>query len=246
MFERLHALVADRRVVPVMPMHLAAITPVSEPPAAIAARDRTSAWTAYIQYVDSDGVESRRRFTCNSINGFGAASHITGFCHERQAMRTLRVDRIEELVCLETGEVMDPIPHFAWLRETGALNVKDKALTEMCRIFVFLSQCDGDYHPLEKAAIEDAIGRYAARFGASDQCAEQAIIGCKKLKPDGVDLIESIQKFAKAKNGAKLCRFVLDSGAAIIGADGRHTDEELAWALELSTALKSICDRQAR
>lgn len=242
--ERLSELVADRRVIPSLPPERTASVTIAELPGQVAARDHASAWTAFMHYVDSGGIETRRRFTCQSIHGFAGAQQINGYCHERAALRTLRIDRIRELVCAETGEVLDPAQHFEWLRETGALNVKDKALTELCRVMVFLAECDGDYHPLERDALHSGIERYALRFGATDRCVEEAIKGCRRLKPDGDDLVASIAKFAKAENGARLCRFVLDSGAAIIDADGRHSREETEWALEMSSALKAICDRR--
>lgn len=246
MFERLSTMVADRRVTPTLPPGRTAWTPTSEELAKAAPRDGSASWSAYISYVDASGARSERRFTCHSIGGFAGAEQVTGYCHERAAPRTFRIDRIAEMACAETGELLDPIEHFAMLRENGALRVKDKALIELSRVLVFLAECDGTYHPLEREAVHTGIERFGVRFGANDACVEEAIKGCRRLKPDGEDLVSALRLFAAAPEGARLCRFVLDAGAAIIDADGRHSPEELGWAAELSNSLKAVCDGRAR
>lgn len=168
---------------------------------------------------------------------------MTSWCHERGALRTFRIDRIRDLVCVETGEVLDPERHFEDLRLRGALSVDDKALTELARILVFLARCDGEYHPLEELALTSYFERYALRFGGSDRDVEAALGNCGRLAPDGADLIAALKKFESAPNGARLCRFVLDCGAGIIDADGRHAPEEINWAVEMSAALKQVVDR---
>lgn len=230
------------RVVPGLPTGRSPVLPRFDPASLDAPRDDASSWTAYLSYVDTNGEASERRFTCYAIVGFEGATHVTGFCHEREAPRTFRVDRIQELACAETGEMFDPVRHFDDLRSMGALRCEDKVLTDVARIMVFLARCDGEYHPLEAHGIAEHINRYCVRFNATAVMADDVIAECRRLAPDSVDMSKAIRKIAKSPGGARVARFVLDAGAAIIDADGRHDAEETRWAVELSTTLKAISD----
>lgn len=244
-FEDLSRAVSKKFVTPSIPVGRVPFVPEEEDEGiAKVERDHSSSWSAFIIYTDARSADSMRRITCKRVSGFGKAETITSWCHERGAYRTFRVDRIRELVCAESGEVLDPGSHFEslWLR--GALNVDDKALAELARVLVFLARCDGQYHPLEQSALTDCFTRYALRFGGCDRDIENALDGCGRLAPDGGDLLTALGKFAQASNGPKLSHFVLECGAGMIDADGRHAPEEISWALELSAALKRIADRR--
>lgn len=247
MFERgletLTTMLGDRRVTPAVPAGRTAAVTIAEATPAPAARDASSSWSAFIVYVDASGAQSQRRFTCQQISGFAGATHIYGFCHERGALRQLRVDRIAELVCVETGEILHPAEHFAMLRSTGALGVADPVLTDVTRILTFLARCDGDYHPVERAAIEDHVGRYCVRFDGTDRLAEDALRNCGRLAPDAGDVVSALKRLGKRKDGAQLARFLLACGAEVIDADGRHAPQETAWAIEMSEALKKVATR---
>jgi tellurite resistance protein len=52
-------------------------------------------------------------------------------------------------------------------------------------------------------------------------------------------LLSAVRRIAKAPGEGRVARFVLDCGADIIDADGRHSPEEIQWAVELSGALKA-------
>lgn len=236
----------DLRVTPPLPVGRRPTVARFEPAADIVERDESASWTAYLSYVDAGGEPSERRFTCHAIVGFEGATHITGFCHERSAPRTFRVDRIRELACAETGEVFDPTSHFDLLRQTGALRCEDKVLTDVARLLVFLARCDGEYHPLEEQGLAEQFQRYCLRFNGTECMAETALSECRRLAPDSIDMVRVIGKIAKSPGGARVARFVLDAGAAIIDADGRHAAQETQWAVEMSEALKIVCDGRVR
>ncbi|MFU3873534.1 WYL domain-containing protein [Pseudomonas aeruginosa] len=62
-------------------------------------------------YEDSDGDISYRTVTVHSAN----ATYLKGECHDRQAERTFRLDRIiGDLTDCETGEIMSPQ---SWARQ---------------------------------------------------------------------------------------------------------------------------------
>lgn len=242
MLTALKQALGGRRVTPAVPPGRKPAVRSDEPLEREPTRDPISAWSAFLRYVDTKGDESERRFTCNSIHGFGEATLIKGWCHERRAFRSFRIDRIVELVCAESGEVLEPVPHFELLRMTGALKVHDPVLTDVARLLVFLARCDGRYHPLERSALERHIGSYCVRFNGTDRLAEDAVAGCKRLAPDSGDMLTALRRLAKVAAGPRVCRFVLDCGADIIDADGRHAPEEVEWAVEMSAALKSVAE----
>ncbi|WP_422058638.1 hypothetical protein [Sphingomonas sp.] len=195
--------------------------------------------------MDASGEASERRITCKRLSGhYGAADIVHAYCHERQQPRNFRVDHITELVCVETGEVLEAAPHFALLASTGALTVEDKALTNLARLLCFLARCDGEYHPLEADALREQIERYARYFGGNDRTIEAALEQCGRLAPDGSDVVKALRGFTRMPEGPRICRYVLDAGAAIIDADRRHAAEEVQWAVEISDALKQVAGRR--
>lgn len=245
-FGRMRQSLGGRRVAPVSAAPYAPSTHEGEDDAREWRRSAGSAWTALLKYRDVKGQVSERMVTCQHVKGFGGLTNVMAFCHERQALREFRIDRMIELACAMTGEVFDPQERFEQLQREGAIGVEDKALTELARVMVFMARCDGAYHPLEQAALEHQIERYVLRFGGDDRMIEKAIAGCGEIAPDSEDLIRGVKRFSRAANGAQLCRFVLDAGGAIVDSDGRHAPEEVRWAIEISSALKGICDRAER
>ena len=242
-FADLGGLVGERRVTPSIPTGHRVFTDPAEVPDAQVQRDASSAWAALIVYENAKGKRSSRRISCQAIKGFASAETVISFCHERRMVRSFRIDRIIELICAETGEVLDPVSHFDHLRLTGALSIKDDALLEVVRVLAFLARCDGEYHPLESTALEDTLMRYAVRFGGTDASIEAALKGARRLAPDGDDLIKALERFSASPLGPKLSRFILDAGADLIAADGRLDSEEARWAVEMSNLLKEMAVR---
>jgi hypothetical protein len=59
-----------------------------------------------IEYVDANGIRSRRRVTLQSLCGNGGKVIVNAVCHERRALRTFRADRVTAVI-LSTGEIVD-------------------------------------------------------------------------------------------------------------------------------------------
>ncbi len=233
----------SRRVTPpIPPKQIVSIVDEEPELATPVERNDASAWSAFIAYANAKGEASQRRITLHRIEGTGAATHLYAYCHERQQDRSFRVDRIQQLACCETGEVLDPALHFEMLRTTGAARCKDKLLTDVVRVGSFLARCDGDYHPLEREAINTMIERYCLNFGGSDRLCRDTGEDAKRLAPDGIDMVKALGRIAKAPQGSQIARFMLHHGAEVIEADGRINTEEFEWAVEMSNALKAIAD----
>ncbi|MGE5563141.1 MAG: WYL domain-containing protein [Bacillota bacterium] len=201
--------------------------------------DTSASAAIQIVYVDAAGRESERRVSCRQILARGWPEAVFGYCHERKAVREFRIDRIRELYDLSTGEQRDPGPYFDALLNCGALGRKDEVLCDFARLLVFMARCDGEYHPLEEAALQDALGRYLRHYGGDDEDLEDLIERCDGIAPEGVNVIHSVATLVRCPERKTLARIILDSTGSMIDADGRHAPEEVAWALELSDALKT-------
>lgn len=84
------------------------------------------------------------------------------------------------------------------------------------------------------------IASYCRRFHGTDQLANDAIAGCSQLAPDSRDMVTALKRLARAPDRGGAARLVLNCGAAIIDADGRHAPEEVRWAVEISNTLNAM------
>lgn len=207
------------------------------------ARDQSSSWAGYIRYVDTKGDLSERRIVCRSIEGYGRAETVLGWCCERRAPRRFRVDRMQELVCLETGEVLDPFGHFEQLRLFGALKVTDKSLADFGRVLAFMARCDGEVHPLESESIGGALERYVVRFGGDDRMLETAVTGLHQIAPDGDDFTASLGRLEQHPEARQLGRLLLDCVGKVIDADGRLHSREIEWVEVVEETLQAMATR---
>lgn len=230
-------------VEPPRPEWATARTPEVEETISLVQRDGASSWAGFIRYVDSGGEVSERRIVCRGIHGYGRAEQVAAICCEKRAHRSFRIDRIQELICLETGEVLDPAMHFEQLRLHGALKVTDKALTDFGRVLVFMAKCDGAVHPLEIEAVHDALGRYVLRIGGDDRTLEAAVKNVGKIAPDGDDLVEALQRLSRHQDARQVARLVLDGIGSISMADGHLDAAELAWSDVVETYLRKVAGR---
>ena len=240
---QLRAALRGKRVLPTEPPGRASLVAEADIPEPVTSNDADDAatWTAHIRYQDAAGAVSERMITIRSISGsLGEPEIINAVCHVRNRLRAFRIDRIQEMACIVTGEIIDPRENCMILQRLGALKVEDKALTHLMKLLVFMAKCDGHFHGMERAVFEDVLGRYALRFGGNDETLAVALVEAERLAPDADDLMRSLRAFERMPQREKICRFALDSTAAIIDADGRHAPEEIQWALEVSSALKQL------
>lgn len=228
------------RVTPPVPQGRVTFVPVDDIPAVrVRTRDETSSWACEIVYVDDKDQRSERQITCRRLNGYGGITHVDAHCHVRDRPRSFRIDRIVEMIDLSTGELLDPVSHFARLGVTGVLAVEDKGFTAFVQIATFMAKCDGDYHPLEEEALEAAITAYCLRFDGNDAMIEEALARLPSIAPDGADVAKAVKRLKGSAIGARASRLILDHCSQIMNADGHHHQREVAWAVELGTALKA-------
>ncbi|MBX9661908.1 hypothetical protein [Novosphingobium sp.] len=236
--DRLAAAVAGKAVPVPMPAWVQPSVPDVEEIIAAKERDASSSYAGFIRYTDADGVMTARRIVCRSITGYGRPETVTAWCCERKAMRSFKIERISELVCLETGEVLDPAGHFDQLWMHGALKVADKALNDFGRVLAFMARCDGSVHPLEADSIEHSLERYIVRFGGDDRMLGSALANIGKIAPDGDDLVISLGRLVRHAEARKLARLLLDCVGEVTAADGRYAPSEIEWAEVVTEGLK--------
>ena len=206
-------------------------------------RDASSSWAGFIRYTDAKGITSARRIICRRIEGYGAAEAIGAYCCERNAPRLFKLDRISELVCIDTGEVLDPVHHFDQLRLHGALTIVDKSLNDFARAMVFMARCDGSVHPLETESVDHAIERYIVRFGGDDRMFEQAQRNAGRIAPDGEDFVASLARLGRHPEARQLGRLMSDCLTNITLADGNLHADEIEWSTLAGEALHQMAGR---
>jgi hypothetical protein len=114
---------------------------------------------AHISYVDATGTESDRLVTIRRItDGRDNQKMLQAFCHMRSELRSFRVDRIETLVDVNTGEVFDDAASIEqWLTKRSPTDLAP-ALNGLT-VLAFIAAAD-DHTSDEEIAI---MARFASR-----------------------------------------------------------------------------------
>lgn len=205
-------------------------------------RDDASSWTIFIEYVDSGGYESERRITVLRFeNRVGGAPAIAALCHECGDHRLFRLDRIQSVMDLQTGEVHDATVYMETLRREGLPSV-NRGMHSFCRVLAFIARCDGSFHSSEHEAIETALTSYAIRFGGETDDIAVTMTAIKNMTPDTRDLNNALIALLRSPRevrgsvAALLRRCIGD----VIDADGVHALEEVEWAMALCACLAII------
>lgn len=201
-----------------------------------------------LTYRGSKGDPSVRLVTCQRLDQAGGQLYLWAYCHTRSAIRQFRADRIVELADADSGEVFgEPVSYLTQFRVDRSqrskpgwgLGVRQRAdFTALLNVLAFMARCDLDYHPLERASLEDIASRYWIRFDAPGDPDIDAILShADRLAPDAETFYVSLLRCAEQP---RLIEFVRNAAATMIDADGRHSSEELYWATELVDYLNGL------
>jgi len=178
-----------------------------------------------LYYRDANGVASRRIVVCNTIDP-SPPGYINGFCQLRNDDRTFRIDRIEALVDVETGEFIDGraigrffAPYFDRAdTELAARNMRllQRRVGPSVRVLAFLALADGKWHPLEKRIAveyamdeasymvpdavfeEEEIERWVGNLRPTRAQAEKAAVEISKSPERFPDLADAMMDLIKA------------------------------------------------
>lgn len=230
LLEQLGTILGGRQVVPPVPEGRVVVLPVAdreEPAEAADDRGEPPALALFISYVDAAGAASQRRITVRQLIGTPPET-VLAFCHERRAPRHFRIDRISEAIDPVTGEVLAGDAIVAALSGAG-FEAVDPAMRRAVNVLVFLMRCDGHEHPAEWEAVDQALASFILRFGGDDADHERLMRMARQVAPNAEDFLIGLRSFASSNAAPQLAQWLQRSVAAVVDADGRHTEEEFAW-----------------
>ena len=197
-----------------------------------------------ISYCDAKGRVAARRITCRNLVSAKGLTYLDAHCHERNAPRRFRCDRIQEVIDIETGECFacdEFISEFRVEQSASAgltwgLPRKDYArFVNALRVLVFMSRCDSEWHPLEIEEIEGFIASYWMR---TEREGEPPMAGMlrriRRMSPMPEEFFMALMAVAEDRRLAQMVRNALRS---VIAADGRIAEEELYWGAKVDTYL---------
>lgn len=117
--------------------------------------------SARILYTDSEGNLTERTITLVSAGPWGDDAAITAFCHLRRNTRTFLASRIQQLVDLSTGEVVDSPREWALTRPLDFESDSHKAILRQAAsevvALVYVARADGRMMGAERKLIVDFL-----------------------------------------------------------------------------------------
>lgn len=195
-----------------------------------------------IEYVDSTGKSSTRRITVWSLStGVGGVPCLIARCHERQAQRTFRCDRIRCFVDYD-GEVFDDVPAFLsqnfgmslgmasrkdpnsekrWAQILGRVKHDAVLLSALARV-------DGQTLAVETDAATNHLAWFAEMDGIMLEDAEIVALHryLNRLRPTEQAIMRAIHETSTRER--RHIERMLMAAAAVIDADGMRHPREVA------------------
>lgn len=183
--------------------------------------------TVFIHYRASDGSVSQRAVTLKRVWREDGALYICGICHLRNRLRTFRVDRITELVCLATGEITDDAA--GWLGHHETVEIEQKALNatrgalrrchDELTVLAYIGRSDGFFDPDEIEVVVDHV----MMASHDDIDREEARRHIKRLSASCDDLEATVERIARSEDRWTALR---SSMRRLVDADRRLPIEE--------------------
>ena len=182
----------------------------------------------FMTYIDSRGQKSQRRITVKSLGQKSDNIVIKAFCHERNALRTFRTDRILETINVETGEIFDApndiLKSIGISEKTKSpLTVPDifKIYENSIIVMVFIARCDGHFHSAEINSIIDYLKTKGEISSNNVKTIKNKILN---MYPDEEGFFEAVDEleYNDMKELKKIGQWV----TRLINADGKVTKIE--------------------
>jgi uncharacterized tellurite resistance protein B-like protein len=191
-----------------------------------------------IEYVDSKGRASARRVTVWSIiAGAGGTPCLYAKCHERNAMRQFRVDRIRSCIDYD-GEIFEYVPHFlqenfgmsigastASLRDDRWIDILDAVRADAV-LLACVIRSDGSVHDAEIEAAFQHILWVAESAGRMLDELQQAALKryLARLRPTENALSSAMD--AIQDGSSRRVERLLKACVTVMNADGRRDPRE--------------------
>lgn len=199
-----------------------------------------------ILYRDAKGREASRRITCRRLELTKGVQYIYAFCHEREAYRSFRADRVLEVVDLETGECIacdeflseyDPNIVQESAKCWGLSVQRKNDLWAALKVLVFMSACDRERHDAETEEIEAFIDEYWEAVAAKGEPPVDDIMAAvERLRPDAESFILALQHCASK---AGLAPLLMEACGRVVDADGKLAGEEVHWSRSVEEYLQA-------
>lgn len=201
----------------------------------------------FVVYENSAGEGSRRAVTLAQVWADGGVVYFRGYCHLADAVRSFRADRVQELVCLATGEVTDrPVE---WLQAHALMGAADDRIAtqraiRQCKdelvLLALVGHSDGRLDPAEVEVAVDHV------MMACDDDIDRDLAASvlRKLRPYPDNLADVLSRVAR--NDARW-PVLARSMRRLILADGEiHPNEQVAWAEVQDLFARAVADRVSR
>jgi hypothetical protein len=208
-----------------------------------------------IEYQDARGDFSTRRITVWSIGlGVGDVPVLIANCHERNAQRTFRIDRIVSCIGFD-GEVHEDVP--AFISECFGMNPllaarraspEDQARWDEMRtairheavLLAALSHSDGLMHPNEIDVAVAHCERSAEKRGhyITEATLRSLVAYCRRLHPNRRDIERSLIRLMS--DDTQLIVSFLVASVKLIDADGKRHPKEVELINDLAMELTGV------
>lgn len=193
-----------------------------------------------IEYRDSRGAVSRRRITVWNIQpGSGGVPCLWARCHERQADRSFRADRIQAIITVD-GEILTDVGSFLADRlgvflEADATERARRwpqvlaTVRPQAQIPAGLSLADGAKHPAEIETATNFCARLAAMAGFGLDRDEEVALAryLANMRPSRATMLKAVDCMMEAGPAAQAA--LLNAAAAVMAADGVDHPEEVRF-----------------
>jgi hypothetical protein len=200
-----------------------------------------------LTYEDSRGALSIRRVTCRKLSHHKDARYVQAWCHERQSLRTFRLDRITETACAVTGELFTPgslfFDHFVGTEDGGAavgfgLSVRLAAdLRAALNVLAFLAKADGRIVPEERDVMQLFCQAFALRYANGDFDFDGVCQHAQRLAPDAEIFFVSLQRLTQRGAADGISKLVRRYAGDLIEADGEQHPKEFYFGMKVQEAL---------
>lgn len=185
-----------------------------------------------LAYTDAAGDESRRRITLKSIAEGNGYYYMNAHCHERQAHRQFRSDRVMELVHLDTGEFIEDVDDFlAGLLDQDKTGAAIDRLRPGVQVLIFMALCDGNLHNMERNVIVEYVCD-AAGEGADRTRVRNYV---RAVYPETETFFKALDKIAKWD--IHQLHQLVSAIRELVDADGILDPEEVNWLIEIEAVL---------
>jgi WYL domain len=206
-----------------------------------------------IVYRDANGEESERRVTVRNLSlNAPDVPVLVAWCHERQDMRSFRLDRIVAVIT-NTGDVVDPPgPFFARTFgmsprlarvETAASVSLDRIRRNFSHHMMLLGQlglADGDFAPREREVVLDHCLHLTAEAGAAATPDEEEALSryLETFRPTKLFVDRAVARAETDPHRRLVALF--DAAEDLIDADGVRHAAEIEFLGRLKRELKDV------